>query len=204
MDNTKLRRRTGDWQRRRILRFVQEFGRRQGYSPSYRKIAEELGLAVSTVSYHVSVLEQEGSLRRGPGQPRTIVEPAHPATRAEDGEVEVPLIGRRLGRPRHHRGQHRRSLARRVRGSRPVRGQGRREGDMASLGQHPARRPPGPRQDHPPRRARVPRPAGHRHPAVRRSRPPGSPRPRPATSAACALNRRQPGSARPAPCSRDG
>jgi SOS-response transcriptional repressor LexA len=76
-----------------ILRFVKEFGQREGYSPSYREIAEELGLAVSTFSYHVSVLKQDGSLRRGPGQPRTIVEPASPATQAEGDEVEVPLIG---------------------------------------------------------------------------------------------------------------
>jgi LexA DNA binding domain len=41
----------GDWQRRRILRFVQEFGRREGHSPSYREIAEELGLAVSTAGF---------------------------------------------------------------------------------------------------------------------------------------------------------
>ena len=95
MDRDKPRWRTGvgEWQRRRILRFVQEFGRREGYSPSYREIAEELGLAVSTVSYHVSVLEQEGSVRRGAGQPRTIVEPADPVTRADGDEVEVPLIG---------------------------------------------------------------------------------------------------------------
>jgi repressor LexA len=95
MDRDKPRWRTGvgEWQRRRILRFVQEFGRREGYSPSYREIAEELGLAVSTVSYHVSVLEQEGSLRRGAGQPRTIVEPADLVTGAEGDAVEVPLIG---------------------------------------------------------------------------------------------------------------
>ena len=35
-------------QRRRIIGFVQEFARREGYSPSYRDIAEALGLAVST------------------------------------------------------------------------------------------------------------------------------------------------------------
>ena len=61
MDRDKPRWRTGvgEWQRRRILRFVQEFGRRrEGYSPSYREIAEALGLAASTVAYHVSVLEQ--------------------------------------------------------------------------------------------------------------------------------------------------
>ena len=84
---------TGDWQRRRILGFIQEFGRREGYSPSYREIAEVLGLAISTVSYHVSVLENEGSLRREHGQPRTITGPCSPPPPAEDDEVEVPLIG---------------------------------------------------------------------------------------------------------------
>jgi DNA-binding transcriptional ArsR family regulator len=62
-----LRTSVGDWQRCRILGFVQEFGRREGYSPSLREISEELGLAVSTVSYHVSVLGQDGSLAAGPG-----------------------------------------------------------------------------------------------------------------------------------------
>jgi repressor LexA len=57
---------------RKILQFVQEFGRREGYSPSYREIADELGLAVSTVSYHISLLKQEGLLRREGRQPRTI------------------------------------------------------------------------------------------------------------------------------------
>src|SRR5260370_37501876 len=83
----------GDWQRRRILGFVQEFGRREGYSPSYRDIAEELGLAISTVSYHVSVLQNEGSLHREPGQPRTITEPGCPSLPGEDDNVEIPLIG---------------------------------------------------------------------------------------------------------------
>ena len=47
LGSTKLHWHTGggDWQRRKILQFVQEFVRREGYSPSYREIAEELGLA---------------------------------------------------------------------------------------------------------------------------------------------------------------
>jgi repressor LexA len=65
----------GDWQRRRILRFVQEFADREGYSPSQRQIAAELGLSVSTVNYHVTILQMEGSVHREPGQPRTIAEP---------------------------------------------------------------------------------------------------------------------------------
>ncbi len=84
---------TGDWQRQRILGFVQEFGRREGYSPSYREIAGKLGLAVSTVSYHVSVLKNEGSLRREPGQPHTITEPDRPSLPATGDDIEIPLIG---------------------------------------------------------------------------------------------------------------
>jgi repressor LexA len=95
MDNSKPRRRTGrgDWQRSRILQFVPEFGRREGYSPTQREIAEGLGLGLGTVAYHVSVLERDGSLRRAAGQPRTLVEPADPAFSAEGDQVDVPLIG---------------------------------------------------------------------------------------------------------------
>jgi repressor LexA len=95
MSGTKHRGRDGEWQRRRILRFVRDFGRRAGHSPCYREIAEGLGLALSTAHYHVNVLKREGFLRSEPGQPRTIAEPADPAPapRAEGDEVEVPLIG---------------------------------------------------------------------------------------------------------------
>ena len=95
MDSSKPRRRTGrgDWQRRRILEFVPEFARSEGYSPSQREIAEGLGLGLATVNYHVAVLERDGSLRRGAGQPRTLAEPGDPASAAEGDAVDVPLIG---------------------------------------------------------------------------------------------------------------
>jgi repressor LexA len=95
MDSGKPRRRTtrGDWQRRRILAFVPEFSRREGYSPSQREIAEGLGLGLATVAYHVAILEQGGSLHREAGQPRTLSEAGHPASSAEGDAVEVPLIG---------------------------------------------------------------------------------------------------------------
>jgi SOS-response transcriptional repressor LexA len=69
----------GDSRRRIIAQIIREFGRREGHPPSLREIAEGAGLAVSTVSYHLSVLEQDGVLRRGAGRPRTIVQPADPA-----------------------------------------------------------------------------------------------------------------------------
>jgi repressor LexA len=99
MTDTRPPRRTGpgDGRRREIRRFVREFTQREGHPPSLRQIADAVGLAVSTVAFHVSVLQEEGSLRRAHGQPRTIVEPAALAPERagdESAEVEVPLIGR--------------------------------------------------------------------------------------------------------------
>jgi repressor LexA len=96
MDGGRPRRRTGrgELQRRRILAFIPEFARREGYSPSQREIAEGLGLGLATVNYHVAILEQDGSLHRGAGQPRTLAEAGDPASPAEDDAVELPLIGR--------------------------------------------------------------------------------------------------------------
>ncbi len=83
------------WQRRRILRFVREFTEREGYPPTLREMGEAVGLAPSSVHYHLSVLRDGGYLRRGPGRPRTAVVPGQPVARHRDGDtVEVPLVGR--------------------------------------------------------------------------------------------------------------
>jgi repressor LexA len=80
--------------RRAILRFIRGFAREHGYPPTLREIGEAVGLAASTVSYHLSILEADGYLSRGPGRPRTAVEPDRPGIRLEADVAEVPLIGR--------------------------------------------------------------------------------------------------------------
>jgi repressor LexA len=102
-DNGRTRRLgNGDWQRRRILAFIWDFLRREGYSPSYREIGEKLGLAVSTVSYHVALLRADGSLTREARQPRTITRPGRSSPQAQRDGAEVPLIGQiAAGDPLH-------------------------------------------------------------------------------------------------------
>lgn len=102
-DNGRTRRPgNGDWQRRRILAFVWDFLRREGYSPSYREIGEKLGLAVSTVSYHVALLRADGSLTQEARQPRTITGPGRSSPPAQRDGAEVPLIGQiAAGDPLH-------------------------------------------------------------------------------------------------------
>jgi repressor LexA len=84
----------GHQRRQVILRFIRAFAREHGYPPTLREIGEAAGLAVSTVSYHLSILEADGFLSRGPGRPRTAVEPCGAGIRAEGDTAEVPLIGR--------------------------------------------------------------------------------------------------------------
>lgn len=58
----------------RIRRFIEDFGRRSGHPPSYREIADGVGLAsLSSVSLHMRSLEKKGYLIREPGRPRTAV-----------------------------------------------------------------------------------------------------------------------------------
>jgi repressor LexA len=84
------------WRRRKILRFIQDFTQRHGYPPSLREIGAAVNLAPSSVSYHRSILEKNGYLSHGAGQPRTSV--AQPLARSGHlpgpDAVEVPLVGR--------------------------------------------------------------------------------------------------------------
>jgi repressor LexA len=63
----------GEQQRRRIIQFVTDFARRYGYGTSVREIAKGVGLAPTTVQYHVEALVQAGKLSHIPGKPRTIL-----------------------------------------------------------------------------------------------------------------------------------
>ena len=91
----------------RIRRFIEDFGQQSGHSPSYREIADAVGLAsLSSVSLHVRTLHRKGYLIREPGRPRTaVVRPAdavpvrparsEPAVAAgRRNAAYVPLAGR--------------------------------------------------------------------------------------------------------------
>lgn len=90
---------------RRVLQAIESFGDRHGYSPTLREIGEAVGLAsVSTVSYHLSFLQDKGYLSRDGGRPRTaVVRPfGHPVRPEDDTPMDVvspratyvPWVGR--------------------------------------------------------------------------------------------------------------
>jgi repressor LexA len=81
----------GERQRSRIVQFVTDFTRRHGYGTSVREIAGGVGLAPTTVHYHVGELVTAGQLRRVPGKPRTILpaDSRHFQEPPEMAEVEL-------------------------------------------------------------------------------------------------------------------
>jgi repressor LexA len=82
----------GERQRRRIIQFVTDFARRRGYGTSVREIAVGVGLAPTSVHYHVGKLVTAGQLHRVPGKPRTIL-PANPGRRQEQPEMAEVELG---------------------------------------------------------------------------------------------------------------
>jgi repressor LexA len=83
--------------RRQIVEVIDDSVRRNGYAPSMREIGEAVGLAsTSSVSYQLSVLEQDGYLSREARRPRTATlrAPDQPgASRTSRGLAQVPLVG---------------------------------------------------------------------------------------------------------------
>jgi repressor LexA len=91
----------GEQQRRRVMQFVTDFARRHGYGTSVREIAKEVGLAPTTVQYHVEALVKAGKLSRVPGQARTLL-PADLDLWQEPPEMaEVELLAQVAASFRH-------------------------------------------------------------------------------------------------------
>ena len=58
---------------RRVLEVIRESVERRGYPPTVREIGEAVGLtSTSSVSYQLSSLQKQGSLRRDPSTPRAV------------------------------------------------------------------------------------------------------------------------------------
>lgn len=56
-----------------ILEFIKAYTHKGGICPSFQEIADGVGLAtVSTVNYHLKILEKIGLITRPHGQPRSI------------------------------------------------------------------------------------------------------------------------------------
>jgi SOS-response transcriptional repressor LexA len=63
----------------RIVSFVRTFRRDHGYGPSFREIADDSGVSVSTAASIIARLCHEGRLSQVPRLPRTVTVPQRKA-----------------------------------------------------------------------------------------------------------------------------
>jgi len=72
-----------------ILKFITEFQRSKGYSPSLAEIASHFDISVPTVHQHVSSLRKKKLLTARKGKKRSIL----PFNDQQNDLVEIPLMG---------------------------------------------------------------------------------------------------------------
>jgi repressor LexA len=85
----------------RIIQFVEDSVRRDGYAPTLREIGSAVGLAsTSSVSYQRQRLQEKGYLTRGAGRPRTavVLPVADPADSQSAGPADGDIAGHRVAR----------------------------------------------------------------------------------------------------------
>lgn len=77
--------------RENILRFVLQYIKEYGFSPSFREIAQAVGIrSTRAVKYHLDILAEQGALERVERRARSLTQPL--ATRRSP--FALPLVGR--------------------------------------------------------------------------------------------------------------
>ena len=77
-----------------ILKFIRDYRRENGYSPSLQEIGDQLDLTKVTVYEHVCALVEGGLLRRGAKHTARSLELTEKAEFADDRPTRIPMAGR--------------------------------------------------------------------------------------------------------------
>jgi hypothetical protein len=73
-------------QRGRIVAFITEYTSKNGYPPTYREIAEGVGIALGGLHHHIQILLRQGVLTSVPSKTRTLNLAERPVA---DGQGEI-------------------------------------------------------------------------------------------------------------------
>ncbi len=77
-----------------ILRFIRDFRRTSGYSPTMQEIGDHLNLTKVTVFEHVGALEKKGVLTRGPKHSARSLRISSSFEFTDESPTRLPLVGR--------------------------------------------------------------------------------------------------------------
>ena len=71
-----------------MMAFIIAYRGENGISPSYREIEEEVGISMSSVFYHLNILEEDGKIRQRTHYRSRSVVPLEITTDGEDAVLE--------------------------------------------------------------------------------------------------------------------
>lgn len=75
----------------KVLDFIAEYGEKNGYAPSFREIADSLGIkSPSTIFYHINKLADAGKIEKDSFKNRTL----HVPNRKNDKINNIPVVGK--------------------------------------------------------------------------------------------------------------
>jgi len=77
-----------------ILRFIRDFRRQRGYSPTMQEMGDHLGLTKVTVFEHVAALKKKGALTRGPKYSARSLKVSDEFEFPDARATQMPLVGR--------------------------------------------------------------------------------------------------------------
>ena len=77
-----------------VIRFIQVFRNRHGFSPTMQEIGDQLRLTKVTVFEHIEALVAKGLLIRGPKHKARSLRPASDVQFPDERPTKMPLVGR--------------------------------------------------------------------------------------------------------------
>lgn len=80
--------------KRKVYEYLKEYVGERGYAPSFREIANAVGLkSTSTVSNYLNELHNDGMIRRDPARPRAIEIHSEDNQLVDSNIVNIPVLG---------------------------------------------------------------------------------------------------------------
>lgn len=75
-----------------VLKFLESWNRRYGYSPTVREIAEHFGIQLNAVARHLRALEGKGVIERRRGRARALAIVSSPESSSRSSRFASPVI----------------------------------------------------------------------------------------------------------------
>ena len=63
---------SGIKRRKAIVRYIQQYTKRNGFPPTHQEIGDHLGVSKTAIRHHLIILQHDGEISRQPGTSRSV------------------------------------------------------------------------------------------------------------------------------------